>query len=79
MTLKTTTRRAAFYLSRFFFKYYFNKFCFQLPQNVMWTDKITRAISTRTGINEVSMVTYLFIVFFEIVLGREHKGKLKKN
>ena len=63
-----------FYLSGFF-KYYFNKLCFQLPrpQNVMCTDEITRAISDRTGIKEVrmghhislaSMVTYLLYCIF---------------
>ena len=31
----------AFYLAvKFFFpKYYFNKLCFELPQNVAWTDE----------------------------------------
>ena len=28
-----------FYLSSFFTKYYFKKLCFQLPQNVTWTDE----------------------------------------
>ena len=28
-----------FYLSMFFAKYYFNKLCFQLPQNITWTDE----------------------------------------
>ena len=70
-------------------KYNFNKLCFHLPQNVMWTDKIMCAISTKTDINEIrlvrhsylaNMVTYLFYFIFEIVLGsrREHSGKLKK-
>ena len=28
-----------FYMSSFLPKYYFNKLCFQLPQNVTWTDE----------------------------------------
>ena len=28
-----------FYLSSFFPKCYFNKVCFKLPQNLMWTDE----------------------------------------
>ena len=28
-----------FYLSSFYFKYYFNKLCFQLPHNITWTDE----------------------------------------
>jgi len=62
-----------FYLSSLFSKYYFNKLCFQLPQNVTWTDEITRMISTTTAINGVrlahhisfaSAVTYLFYCIF---------------
>ena len=76
----------AFYLSSITLK-----LCFQLPQNLMWTNEIMRAISTRTGINEVklahhislaSMVTYLFyilFVFFETVLGSRHSGKVSKK
>ena len=40
------------YLPIFFFKYYFNKLFFQLPQNVTWTDEITRVISIHTGIGQ---------------------------
>ena len=29
---------------KFFPKYYFNELCFKLPQNVTWTDEITRVI-----------------------------------
>ena len=28
-----------FLLVKFFPKYYFNKLCFQLPQNITWTDE----------------------------------------
>ena len=78
-----------FYLSRFFFKYYFNKRFFQLPQNVTWADEIRRVISTRTGINGVSlanhtsfarMVAYLFLLFFsKQFLVRNSQSKFKRN
>ena len=41
---------------------YFDKICFQLPQNVMWTDEIMCAISTRTGINEVRLAYHISLV-----------------
>ena len=42
---------------KFFPEYYFCKLCFELPQNVTWTDeeRITRVISTSTGTNEVRL------------------------
>ena len=71
------------------FKYYFNKLCFQLPQNVIWTDEITRAIRTRTGINEArlahhislaSMISYLFLLYFlkQYLVGNI-QGKFRKK
>ena len=60
----------AFYLSSFF-KYYLNKPCFQLPQKCNVDREIKRAISTRTGINEVRLAHHISLVFFEIVLGRD--------
>ena len=49
----------------------------------MWTDKITCAISSRTGIKEVRLAHYIslasVIVLFETVLGREHSGKVSKK
>ena len=56
-------------------KCYFKNPCFQLQQNVLWTNEIMRVTFASTGINGVSlahyisytsMVTYLFFnVFFE--------------
>ena len=42
-----------------FFKYHFNKLCFQLPQNAMSTDEITHTISARTDINEVRLAHHI--------------------
>ena len=36
---------------KLFLKYYFNKLCFELPQNVTWIDRQPALISTSTGIN----------------------------
>ena len=57
------------------FKCHFKNPCFQLQQNVLWTNEVMRVIFASTGINGVSLahyisytslVTYLFFnVFFE--------------
>ena len=66
-----------------------NKLCFQLLQNVMWTDEIKHVINTSTGINGVTLthhiafvstVTYLcYCIISKTVLGREYSGKVSKK
>ena len=49
-----------FYLVSFFPKYYFNKVCFELLQNLTWTDEhAMRVISTNTSINGVRLAHYI--------------------
>ena len=54
------------------FKCHFKNPCFQLQQNVLWTNEIMRVIFASTGINGVSLahyisytslVTYLFLMY----------------
>lgn len=70
----------------FFFtnRYIFEKLlCLQLPQNVTWTDKIRHATTHKWGkIDPVYLfsekygdLSFLYCLFFETVLGREHQGK----
>lgn len=68
-----------------FFKYFYKDLCFQLKQDVTWTDGITHAISHKWG---KFGSLYLFcedcdqsflLCFFKKVLGKEHSGNVPKK
>ena len=69
-----------FYLSRFS-KCYFENPCFQLQQNVLWTDEMMCVINSTTGISKFGPMYLLnkhFIVFSKQTLVGNIKGKFKK-
>ena len=43
----------------FFLNCYFKNSYFQLPQNVPWTDEITRVITANTGVNGLSLARHI--------------------
>ena len=59
VNVKLFYTRETFHPSIFFFKCYFKSPCFQLQQNVLWTDQMTRVIIASTGINGVSLAHHI--------------------
>ena len=77
-----------FLLIKFFFNCYFKNPCSQLPQNVLWTDEISRVIIASTGKNAATLARHIsqiagwlifFNVFFETDIGREQLRKIWKK
>ena len=61
------------------FKSFFIKHCFQLLQNVTWTNKIMYEIRHKCyNLFRMHGDQSFLMYFFETVLSREHEGKVKK-